>query len=258
MTRRLFLGCACCGGMTAGARPLSAADPHLPTRLELGVAAMTRIAPDVWVAPLARGVWLHCTTAAIAGGVVYPANGLIVASPRGAIMIDTAWNPDQARSLLAWSDKQGLPVSTAVATHFHGDRTGGIPALRAAGVPVLASADTCEQARRHGLPVPDTIAAFDRDVCLVDPDLELFYPGAGHSRDNIVAFVPSAGIVSGGCLVKSTTTDNLGYIADAILPAWPDSIRRVRARYPFARHVVPGHGAVAGDNLSATLALLKA
>ena len=63
----------------------------------------------------------------------------------------------------------------------------------------------------------------------------------------------------GGCLVKADTATTVGNVADADVRQWPASVARVRARYPRARLVVPGHGAVGGASaLRATEALIAA
>jgi glyoxylase-like metal-dependent hydrolase (beta-lactamase superfamily II) len=82
----------------------------------------------------------------------------------------------------------------------------------------------------------------------------VFYPGAGHTIDNVVAWVPSDGVLFAGCLVKSITAPDLGNVADADLGAYPATIRRLADTYR-PRHVIPGHGTIAGDSIAHTSAL---
>lgn len=259
LSRRAFIMCACCAGSQLP-RGLAAASERreagLPQQLELGTSGMLNIAPSVWVAPIAPGVWLHTTTSIMASGICYPANGLLLERDDTSILIDTGWQPDQAEKLLAWAKQIGKPVALSISTHFHGDRIGGVSALRDAGVRTLAHALTCTLALAHGQPVPDPILGFDEDWHVLDADLEIFHPGAGHTRDNVVCWVPSQKLLFGGCMIKSVTTADLGYTVDAVLPDWPDSVRRTRERYPDARWVVPGHGTIAGDSIGSTLELL--
>lgn len=257
LTRRRFVGCACC----AGAAPLTAsAAPGVgdgsPQLLELGTPLMTRIAPTVWVAGIAAGVWLHTTTALIDGGLYYPANGLVVDRPGGALLIDTGWNPHQADILLHWCKDSGRPITAAVATHFHRDRTGGIPALQKAGIVCSAFPLTCDLARRNGMPAPTPIPGFFHGAHAVGADLDYFFPGAGHTRDNILVWLPRQRVLFGGCFLKSSTTDDLGYVQDAVIADWPGSVERARAAYPSPLMVVPGHGTMHGDSVAATLSLL--
>jgi hypothetical protein len=46
--------------------------------------------------------------------------------------------------------------------------------------------------------------------------------------------------------MKATTKGNL---ADADLKAWPNTIKKVMAKFPSARIVIPGHGDAGGLEL---------
>lgn len=261
-TRRslLTMSCACCVAPVAArfvaSAVAAAADPGIPTILELGLDPMTRIAPTVWVAQIAPHVWLHTTTHPI-GGFVYPANGLILTREGDALLIDTGWTPEQARVLAGWiaSDLKAR-ISLAVATHYHSDRTGGVDALKALGVRSVAHPLTCRLAREHGLPTPEPLIGFVEGAFPLAENCELFYGGAGHTRDNIVVFVPDSQILYGGCFLKSATSADLGNVADAVMGDWAASVETMRTRYPTPKIVAPGHGALAGDSIARTLALL--
>ncbi len=266
-TKRAFLAagaCACCMGVVG--RSAAATSPAsvgafggegLPTLLELGADPMTRIGETVWVARIAPQLWLHTTTATIEGGYVFPANGLIVERPRGSLLIDTGYAPDQSDLLLQWSNiNLASPISSAIATHFHRDRTGGIDSLRTHRIRTVAAPLTCALAQVHGLPAPDPIRKFGDAPYRLAADCELFFPGAGHTRDNIVAWLPKHQILFGGCFLKSVTSDSLGNMADADIPDWATSVHRAHAQYPLAKLTIPGHGSITGDPVAQTLALL--
>lgn len=89
------------------------------------------------------------------------------------------------------------------------------------------------------------------------PGVELWLPGAGHTRDNVVVWLKQRRVLFGGCFLKSVTSPDLGNITDAVVPAWAGSVTRARQRYSEARIVVPGHGTINGDPISATLMLLQ-
>ena len=267
LTKRAFLAagaCACCAGVVgrsfAATSPTSVGtfgDEGLPTLLELGTDPMTRIGETVWVARIAPQLWLHCTTATIEGGYVFPANGLIIERPHGSLLIDTGYAPDQSELLLQWSNiNLASPISSAIATHFHRDRTGGIDGLKAHRIRAMASSLTCDLAREHDLSVPQPIKGFSDKPYRLAADCELFFPGAGHTRDNIVAWLPKHQILFGGCFLKSVTSNDLGNVADADIPDWSASVRRAHAQYPLAKMSIPGHGTIAGDSVAQTLALL--
>jgi glyoxylase-like metal-dependent hydrolase (beta-lactamase superfamily II) len=270
LTRRSFLAgsvCACCAcvplirsfGATSVASTGSLGSDGLPSLLELGTDPMKRIGQTVWVSRLAPSLWLHTTTAIIAEGegVYFPANGLILESDHGSLLVDTGYSPEHAEVLLKWA-KQSLrrPITQAVATHFHRDRTGGIPALQAAGIPTVAHPLTCELARSRGTAVPTAAADFVQETARLPGECELFFPGAGHTRDNIVVWLPRQRVLFGGCFLKSVTSPDLGNLADAVVADWAGSAQRVRARYPANKITVPGHGTISGDPVGHTLALL--
>lgn len=67
------------------------------------------------------------------------------------------------------------------------------------------------------------------------------YFGEAHTRDNIVAWIPSEKILFGGCLVK-TLGSNKGNVADANEKEWSHTVAKVKDAFPKAKLVVPGHG----------------
>jgi metallo-beta-lactamase class B len=217
---------------------------------------MTRIEDTVWVAQVAPSVWLHSTTH-MTGGFMFPANGMIVDRPGGSLLVDTGWTPEQAEVLVRWAKKTlSNPIATAVGTHFHDDRIGGVETLRKNSIPTLAHPLTCSLAQKLGVPVPEPIAEFSGPSYRLNADCELFFPGAGHTRDNIIAWLPQQRVLFGGCFLKSSTSSGLGNIADAVVPDWADSLRRIDQQYPNRGMVIPGHGSIAGDPMAQTLALL--
>jgi metallo-beta-lactamase class B len=212
------------------------------------------VAEDIHVRRLAPGVWLH-TTLAGADFNHYPANGLLIEDGESTLLVDTGWNARHAEQLVTWArDTLHRPVRAAVVTHFHEDRTGGVPTLVAAGIPVYGLEETAKLAKERGLPVPpDTVSSTQT----LGP-VEVFFPGAGHARDNIVVWHRDSGVLAGGCFVKDGAAKDLGNVADADVAAWPASLERTRQRFPDVRVVVPGHGQPGGPELlTHTQALLR-
>lgn len=244
------------GGQSRGTRPRG--ETGLPTALELAPPGMERVAADVWVARVAPGLWVHTTTRKYPDGTVYPANGMLLETRRGSVLFDTGWTGTQTAAILSWARRMKRPVLRAFVTHAHEDRMGGIAVLMKNRVPVYGLSLTREVARSQGAAdLPEPVLDLDSKARR-DPDgFELFYPGAGHARDNIVVFFRRQRVLFGGCLVKSVTAPDLGNTADAVLDEWPKAVERVRRAYPAAGAVVPGHGAVRGDALGHTLQLLS-
>lgn len=206
-------------------------------------AAEIRLGDDLAVRPLREGFWLHASTHPTLGA----ANGLLAPLPEGGVLlVDTAWNDDQTERLLAWAEASVGGVREALVTHSHPDRMGGLGALRRHGIRALALDLTAAKARAEGHDAPDVLLTAGEGSTVDPRGFEVFYPGPGHTVDNVVVAFPAAGIVDGGCLVKSASAKSSGYAAEAFLAGWPAAIAAVESRYPEADVIVPGHGTVGG------------
>lgn len=206
-----------------------------------GSVQLTRIADSVWVHTSSRTI----------GGTPTPSNGLVVRTRGGGmILVDTAWDDGQTQELLRVARQQiGSDVRLALITHAHDDRIGGIRALRAARIRVVATDRTGKLAVAQGLPAPDPAPRNPATFTIDSTTIEFYFPGPGHSPDNAVVWVPGARVLFGGCLLKAMEATTKGNVADADLAAWPDSVRAVMRRYPAAAIVVPGHGRWGGREL---------
>ena len=230
-----------------------------PDFLQLPVEGMERVSPTVWVKSFAPNVWITCFTFDAGGRLGWiPCNGLIVAGEPGPTIVDTGNTREQGELLLQIAARvAGAPAAQAIATHFHEDRTGGVEAMRAANVPVHAHPYSIGLAQAYDHPVPMPVRGLEKAAVRLGP-VELFYPGAGHARDNITVWHGESGVLFGGCLLRATTDTGIGSLADADISAYPASIARLIERYPQRRHTIPGHGSAAGDALEWTRQLLAA
>jgi metallo-beta-lactamase class B len=165
-------------------------------------------------------------------------------------MVDTPWDESQTERLLDWAEESlGVPVTHAIVTHSHQDNMGGIDVLHARDVATYGLGLTARLAREQGLAPPNHVFSSEMDLELGADVVEAWFPGGGHTRDNIVVWLPARRVLFGGCLIKSASARNMGNTADADMEAWPSSVQAVRERYPQARIIVPGHGAPGGDAL---------
>lgn len=210
----------------------------------------------------------------------WPANTMLVEmANQDLVLVDTPASPEACDLLLRWAEGRfGKRRMVALNTHFHNDRLGGNEALLKAHVPIYGSDLTVRtlQEREPRLraqllgwlepPLRDEVAKqrfFAPDhvfkattglrLAFGKEHLEAFYPGAGHSPDNLVVYFPEERILFGGCLVMAG--DRVGNTSDADLAAWPRSVAKLR-RFD-ARWVIPGHGERrAPDLIDHTLKLL--
>ncbi len=209
-----------------------------------------RISDQLSVTALKPGVWMHTTWQKFPGGPRFPSNGLLVKNGDGLVLVDTAWGHQQTVELFDWIDSVlGLPVQQAVITHFHSDRMAGSAVLQDRGIPLFAHPLTIELSA-GGQPSPlDALSHLKPGETARIGNLEAFYPGPGHTRDNMMVWMAEARVLFGGCAVRPGSSVTLGNTEDADLDAWPDSIRRAQQRYPHADLVVPSHGPPGGVEL---------
>jgi metallo-beta-lactamase class B len=208
------------------------------------------IGNDIQIRALVPGVYLHQSFMNVPSWGRVGANGLVVISGNEALLIDTPWNDSLTSVLCRWlDDSLHVKVVKAIAGHFHSDCMGGLGYLNAHGVETIYGSKTLAICKKEGLPIAKTTFADSLNLNFNGTPLFLYFPGGGHSVDNIVVWMPSVKVLFGGCLVKDLYTNNLGNAADADLAAWPNSIRRVIVRFPAAEIVVPGHGEPDGKDL---------
>jgi glyoxylase-like metal-dependent hydrolase (beta-lactamase superfamily II) len=187
-----------------------------------------------------------------------PSNGLIAVTEQGLLLVDTAWTGDETEALLKWGEARlGRPWVGAIITHDHADRDGGLGALQQRHIPIAALDLTVAKLEKRGVHGVATLFTAKAGTIKDARGFEAFYPGPGHTTDNIVLKFPRA--LFGGCLIKSTDAQDLGFTGDADLASWPEAVRRVAARYAQVP-IVPGHGPVdlAGASYQHTLDLLAA
>ncbi len=224
-------------------------------------AETIKLSDDVQIEKLQEGVWRHITVSNYPGFGPVPANGLIIANDAGAILIDTGWTSEQTAKILDWIENDLHRKTTCVVvTHSHTDRMGGISEVMRRHIRTVSSQRTAVFAKAAGLPVPTE--TFDKKLDLhlgSETIVQLRYPGAGHSVDNIIAWLPRQKILYGGCLIKAAKDKSLGYTKDADLDEWPKTVARVENEFPDAQVVIPGHGDIGGRNLlSHTIELFQA
>ncbi|MBT2667236.1 subclass B1 metallo-beta-lactamase [Bacillus sp. ISL-4] len=188
-------------------------------------------------------VWAH-TSYNDLNGTTHDHNGLIVSTSKGVVLIDTAWGNDQKTEELLKMIKKHLKkkVDLALITHAHDDSISGIQALMNQGIDVRSTLLTAKLAQEYGYPSPNPTLDVNPVMKVGDTVIEAFYPGEGHSKDNITVWLPQYKILFGGCFIKSLDAKDLGNLSDANVQQWDDSVKKVIEKYPHVKTVIPGHG----------------
>ena len=176
-------------------------------------------------------------------------NGMIVVDDMEALVFDTPAEDQAAQELINWiKTKLNSKIKAVVATHFHADCLGGLKDFHAEGVPSYAQVLTLELAKQKHFPVPQRGFRESQVLKVGGISVQVGYFGAGHTLDNVIAYVPSEKIMFGGCLIKEMAAGK-GNLEDADESAWPITVQKVKARYPLVKLVIPGHGKVGGAEL---------
>ncbi|TGL25540.1 subclass B1 metallo-beta-lactamase [Leptospira yanagawae] len=187
-------------------------------------------------------VWIHKSFGSFQGKI-YESNGLVVLTNQGVVVIDTAWTEPQTEDLiLGIQTKFQKDILFLIVTHAHDDRMAGVNLFHKRNIPVYSTNLTAKLAKEKGLGKTNPILDVQTRLYSGNHSVEIFFPGHGHSPDNIVVWLPDTHILFGGCLVKDLDAIDLGNVKDANLVEWENSVKRVLTRYPDAVVVVPGHG----------------
>ncbi|MES1226957.1 MAG: subclass B1 metallo-beta-lactamase, partial [Bacteroidota bacterium] len=182
------------------------------------------------------------TTYKSSGSVTVPSNSMYVVTNNQVVLFDTPWDAAQFQPLLdSIEARHHKPVNFCIVTHYHPDRTAGLGYFKAIGIATWSSALTYQLSVQHNVNQAENYFYHDTVFTIDNYSFETYYPGPGHTEDNIVIWLPADKVLYAGCLVKSMDYKILGYTPDADMMAWPESVRKVILKYPGAQYVIPGH-----------------
>lgn len=249
-------------GVTAGDQEAAVSDQPLDGAQEV------RISGELIARRVARDAYVIMHDA----GLV-PANVLAVRMPDGTLVLcSSPYETEATHAMLRWLRDTFRPRRiVAINTHFHPDGTGGNEAYKQAGVETYASDSTQELLATRGADVRDATAqamgsplrarmermqivpalhTFKAQEGLTltfgGESVQVFYPGAAHSPDNVVVYFPAQALLFGGCMIRAASA-KLGYTGDADVENWAAAARSIE---PFApRIIIPGHGDPGGIEL---------
>lgn len=188
-----------------------------------------------------------------------PANGVYLVTSDGIAMIDTPWDTTQFQPLADHIQKaHQKKVVLCISTHSHDDRTAGLAFFAQQGAKTYSSLQTKLLCEQNGNKKAAFTFSKDTVFKLGAYLIETYYPGAGHTKDNITIWFPKEKLLYGGCFIKSTESTDLGYIKEGDVKEWPKSLNRVKTKYQSPKFVIPGHGSWSDvKSIEHTLMLLK-
>lgn len=213
---------------------------------------------DLKITPLSGDFYIF-TTYKDLNGSLFPSNGMYLVTDDGVALFDTPWDTTQFQPLLDSIQKRhSKEVKLCISTHYHDDRTAGLEYYKEQGIKTYSSKLTYDLCSEFNEKQAEFYFVNDTTFNFGGYKIETYFPGEGHTKDNIVIWIESERILYGGCLVKSTENEGLGNVADANLNEWGATIKKVISKFHKPKYVIPGHfGWKSNKGLKHTLKLLK-
>jgi glyoxylase-like metal-dependent hydrolase (beta-lactamase superfamily II) len=222
------------------------------------------LAAEVRAVQVAPRVWFVQGDAALGSPTNrnFISNAGFVVTDDGVVVIDGLGSPALASELLGEIRRvTAQPVRHVIVTHYHADHIYGLQSLTAAGAKVLAhpaareyiASDTAQrrlEASRHELapwvdektrivPADRWLDTDETTLTVGNLDFVVRHVGPAHTPEDLVVFVPAAGVLFAGDLVFR---GRVPFVGQADSRQWIESLGRLIEFKP--RLVVPGHGPV--------------
>lgn len=183
------------------------------------------------------------TTYNLYKGDKIPANGMYLVTSEGVVLFDTPWDPAQFQPLLdSIKLKHNKSVVLCVSTHFHDDRTAGLEYYSQQGIKTYTTVLTDELSKKNNMKRAEFLIAKDTVFNIGQYSFETFYPGQGHTSDNIIIWFKKQKILYGACLIKSVEDEDLGYLGDANQTEYASTLKNVQKKCQQPKYIIVGHG----------------
>lgn len=209
-----------------------------------------KISPDLELIRISENAYVHVSYTSSKDFGRYSSNGLIFINGKKSFLFDTPPTDSLTKVLISYmTGKMDLKLEGFVPNHWHEDCIGGLGYVRKLKIKTYANHLTVDIAEKKNLPVPENGFTDSLILNLGDRKVLCWFPGAAHSKDNIVVWIPSEKILFPGCMIKSIDSRNLGNVADGDLKEYPVTIDKLTRKFISAQVVVPGHGAIGGAEL---------
>ncbi|WP_299334977.1 subclass B1 metallo-beta-lactamase [uncultured Psychroserpens sp.] len=175
-----------------------------------------------------------------------PCNGMIFVNNNEAVIFDTPTNNKASETLINWLGKTN--IEAVVISHFHVDCLGGLQAFHANSIKSYSNKLTIELAKQDNQILPKN--GFDNKIEINVGGVKVFaeFFGEGHTKDNIVGYIPTAKTLFGGCLIKAFDSSK-GNLNDANTLEWSKTVSRIKKEMSELETVIPGHGKSGGIEL---------
>ena len=201
------------------------------------------------ITPLSENVFVHVTYLNTESFGKVACNGMLFKSGDEVIIFDTPSTDAISKELSDWIESElACKVKAVIPTHFHVDCLGGLRYFHEQGIPSYANHKTITLASLNRSAIPQKGIKKRFEIVMNGQKALLIFPGQGHTKDNIIAYIPSEKALFGGCLIKSLKASK-GYLGDANVKAWSKTVAKIKKKYSDLKTVVPGHGNWGGTDL---------
>ena len=175
-------------------------------------------------------------------GEPVPANGMYLLTSKGVVLFDTPWDTTQFQPLLdSIKSKHHQTVNWCIATHWHSDRTEGLEYYRKQGIKTYTTILTDELSKKNNKKRAEFLISKDSVFHIGDYSFETYYPGEGHTADNIILWFSKEKILYGGCLIKGADAADLGYLGDGNVQEYETTLEKVQNKCPGPKFIIVSH-----------------
>ncbi|HAM97510.1 MAG TPA: subclass B1 metallo-beta-lactamase [Marinilabiliales bacterium] len=171
-----------------------------------------------------------------------PANGMYIVTNNGVVLFDTPWDTTQFQPLLdSIKLSHSKNVTMCIATHWHSDRTEGLEYYKKKGIKTYTTLLTDELSKKNNKKRAEYLIEKDTVFNVGQYAFETYYPGQGHTADNIVIWFDKEKILYGGCLIKGADAENLGYLGDGNVKEYYTTLKKVKEKFPDPKYIIVSH-----------------
>jgi metallo-beta-lactamase class B len=171
-----------------------------------------------------------------------PCNGLVVSNNNEVIVFDTPVSEESSKELIKWVEATlDCKINAIIPTHFHDDCLGGLKVFHNNEIPSYAYFKTIELAKESNYTIPQNSFKDSLNLKVGNEFVMVKFFGEAHTKDNVVGYFPSEFMLFGGCMIRAVGMSK-GYLGDANVKEWSNTVEKVKKQYPNVRIVVPGHG----------------
>jgi metallo-beta-lactamase class B len=207
--------------------------------------------PTLEIDSIATGTYVHRSFLATKDWGNVSCNGAVYINTGEAIVFDTPTTDSVSVELISWIRLHTkASIKAIVVNHSHVDCLGGLAIFHQAGIPSYASKLTQKLAlndvNRPAIPQHGFTNVLNLKIG--NTTIINYYPGEGHTRDNIVSYIPAVNVLFGGCIIKAIGSGK-GNLAEANVATWSESVRKVKQKFQNAVIIIPGHGAYGNRSL---------